>query len=320
MKMSKSIKDYKDAMDNIKISDSFYKRTEVLLTELPEDEIESRPILTNRRITAAVTGIAACLLMVFGLKFAYDKNNQEIATTTEITEITIETEVDETAPELIDSIEDDDSALVADAGINMDMPPIPDDDSDTDSKNDYHAVAEEKDSAVDYSNDTVTEQSAETTAAKTTMSIKEGYPDLPEMTGAENVPALDSIVYENVTVEITPYFNMGTVKSGENSVKGSGTEYSDIIDFISQLTNSSHELTNNSFTSVFSIRISDSETDVTFYSIYLTDLNSIIVTTHKADGQERVSYGISHSNYEALKHMLFLQFGSEDEYEIFFGK
>lgn len=331
MKMSKSIKDYKDAMDSIKISDSFYRRTESLLTELPEIKIEKKPLLSSRRITAIISAAAACVMLAFGMRFIIERRNQEIATVTDITEITIETN-EETSMPLVDSFEEE--ALVNDAGVIVgDMPPIPeeesieyDEDADLDggvSTNSEEGIDEA--TSVAQGNPSVAQASDD--AKKETHSVDSGTPAVTttSQTGTseshkkENeFPLLSDVNFDYVTVEITPYFNMGNIKSGENPVKKNGSDCKDIIEYISGLTQTSHEIGNYSFKSIFSIQIADEDIGLTFYSIYVTDLNTIVITRHDdINGQERFTYGVNAEDYENLKHLLFLQFGSEEDYELF---
>lgn len=331
MKMSKSIKDYKDAMDSIKISDSFYKRTESLLTELPEVKIEKKPVLSSRHLTAFISAAAACLMLVFGARFVIDRRTQEIETVTGITEITIETN-EETSPPLIDSFEED--ALVNDAGVVVgDMPPIPDEESvecddaaDLDGGVSPDSEGEfDEEAPVAQANPTVAQDSGEgkketqpvasTTPAVTTTS----QTGTSENHKKENeVPLLSDVNYDYVTVEITPYFNMGSIKSGEDPVKKKGSDCKDIIEYISGLAQNSHKISNYSFKSIFSIHIADENIGLTFYSIYVTDLNAIVITRHDdINGQERFTFGVNAEDYENLKHLLFLQFGSEEDYELF---
>jgi len=120
MKMSKSIKDYKDAMDNIRISDSFYKRTESLLTEIPEIKLDKKPVVSAGKITAALSAAAACLILAFGVKFVIERNDDITEVQTEVSEVTQVTEVTETAPPVINELseaeQEDMAGVAADSG------------------------------------------------------------------------------------------------------------------------------------------------------------------------------------------------------------
>lgn len=323
MKMSKSIKDYKDAMDNIKISESFYKRTESLLTELPEIEIGKKPVLSAGRITAALSAAAACLIVAFGVKFAIERNDSITTVETEITEITEVTEVSDTAPQIIDDISETEEDDIFDADSDMDeiiaengdaAPAVHNDTPDTSAQADTVTVTQPPAPANPAAGSSGRTAAPTATPApepkKTAQTTASSAPE-------ETVPLLSDISYEHVTVEITPYFNMGSIKSGENPVKKTGEDCRSIIEFIEGLTETSRKISNYSFTSLFSMQVADESIGVTFYSIYVTDLNAVVITKHGANGQVRETYAVNSSDYEALKHILFLQFGTEDDYELF---
>lgn len=324
MKMSKSIKDYKDAMDNIRISESFYKRTESLLTELPEIEIGKKPVISAGRVTAVLSAAAACLIVAFGVKFAVERNGNITTVETEITEITEVTEVTETASPVIDDIAESEEDDIFDADYDDIIG------SDEDGE-DAAPAADTPDTPAQADTVTVTQppapanptvKPAERTAAPpAATAAPESKKTTPTTTASsapeETVPLLSDISYEHVTVEITPYFNMGNIKSGENPVKKTGEDCRSIIEFIEGLTETSRKISNYSFTSLFSMQIADESIGVTFYSIYVTDLNAVVITKHDANGQVRETYAVNKSDYEALKHILFLQFGTEDDYELF---
>lgn len=329
MKMSKSIKDYKDAMDNIRISDSFYKRTESLLTEMPEIKLDKKPVMSAGKITAVLSAAAACFIMAFGIKFVIERNGDitEVQTeTSEITEITEMTEVTETAPPVIDELSETDQGdmvgVAADNGAqsltNSEEAATETPQSDTKTK-DTSPTQTQAPLKVPAPAPASVNPSAVRDPAVTTASAKtpEKHAAEARTEAAETVPLLSDISYEHVTVEITPYFDMGSIKSGENPVKKSGEDCKPIIEFIAGLTETSREISNYSFTSIFSLQIADENIGVTFYSIYVTDLNAVVITKHDTNGQVRETYAANSSDYEALKHILFLQFGTEGEYELF---
>jgi len=333
MKMSRSIKDYREAMDSIKISDSFYKRTETLLTEIPEIKLERRSRITAKNITAVLTAAAACLAAVFGVKFAMDRHRESSAITTEITsEVTVTTEITVTASAspVVDNIGEDN------AGVENDSDDL--------------ILGEERDAGLEEagavaaptaetSQTAQTAQTVQTTASKavtTTTAASEkttaasekqteavsaqpagGAEAAAENSAETTVPLLSDVAYEYVTVEITPYFTMGNIKSGENPVKKKGTDCADIIGFIADIAANSTQIDNYSFVSVFSLRIADENMGIDFYDIYVTDLSAVVITRHDASGQVRATYGVNASDYDALRHMLFLQFGAEEDYELF---
>lgn len=365
MKMSKSIKDYKDAMDNIKISESFYKRTEVMLSDLSDMELERKPVYSGRRITAFVMTAAACLACVIGVKVMVDSRRSSIVTDeTGITEILTSetTETFVTLP-IIDDLDgggDDNMLVDADdvnalsevgtdsaAGLNVSdketeeitraqsekQPDVAEHKdtastenaaapaADTENGNQGNAPAaggivnnNEKDTDQTAENESIGEDSDEEPPVDDPV---DDYDTVPTENGAAVFPELRATAAESITVEVTPYFNMGNVKSGEGAVKHSGAECADIINSIADISENSHEMGSYSFKSVFSVQIYDENYDETYYSIYVTDLNAIIINKHSANGQSRETYGVQEDEYEALLHSLFLLFGSEDDYELF---
>ena len=333
MRMSKSIKDYKDAMDNIKISDSFYKRTENLLGELDQVKIEKKSSFGGGRVTAGIMAAAACIVCVIGLKIALDGGESGIDTASPETVIEI---TEESAPALIDAPEREDGHFAG-----LDEPASSGDDTldgggiAVASDMDESAGAPESDDEEEKKLSTISidaEGGAETSAPVTSMTAVpagsaaptqegaytggEGYPDVT-VRGYENIPMMDDISLENVTVEVTPYFDMGGIKSGEGAVKKSGTELASVIDFIASVAASATEIENDSFRSVFTMRIADENIGVTFYSIYLTDSDTLVITKHSTDIQQRVTYLLNKDDCEALRHALFLMFGEETDYRLF---
>ena len=380
MKMSKSINDYKEAMDNIKISESFYKRTEVLLTEIPEVKIEKRPVLSGRRISAVIMSAAACVICLFGVKLAVDGRQSGIVTETvtgmDGSESVSLTETDKGADELIDNFgEYDDGGIIAES-INPDVS--------TESKpiaaNPATSPETEVTTAGTTASDTpaetkTTAPAAETKPMTTTVTEKRIVPGIdpynfsenttsepndageepavvptnPEASGgvntdsdevedvdimddeeeydeaapaayaeAEKTKLFSELSLDNATVDITPYFNMGDIKSGEGTVKKSGKEFKPVLDLIADMDSSATKIGNGSFTSLFSIRIYDENIDLEFYSIYLTNHESIVITKHSPDGsQVRETYALRRDYYESVRHQLFLLFGAEGDYELF---
>lgn len=324
--MSKSIKDYKDAMDNIKISDSFYKRTESLLTEIPEIKLDKKPVMSAGKITAVLSAAAACFILAFGVKFAIERNDDITEVLTETSEVTEVTEVTETAPPVINEFSESEHGDMVGVAADSDAQSLPNSEgaaagasqSDIETKDTQptqtQAPLKVQSPAPVNVNPSAVSDPAVTTAPVNT---SENHTAEAQSEAAETVPLLRDISYEHVTVEITPYFDMGSIKSGENPVKKTGEDCKPIIEFIAGLTETSREISNYSFTSIFSLQISDENIGVTFYSIYVTDLNAVVITKHDTNGQVRETYAANSSDYEALKHILFLQFGTESEYELF---
>jgi len=336
MKMSKSIKDYKDAMDSVKISDSFYKRTEVLLNESSNMEIVKSSPSKIKVITRSVIAAAACLLLGFGVKTVIDNRAEtDTAVVTEIvqetTVVTVPVTVPETASPVIDRIEEG-GGFINDSGVLVgEMPAIPEEEIDdaaeetvavnptvagtenklTSDNDDIPTVEEEE---IEEAVEAAPIAPVETTA---TTAAREGYPEMAEPQGAANIPPLSEMAKENVSVKITPYFDRGAIKSGENPVTKSGSEFSQLISTISAVIDVSPTGENESFKSLFLIQLSDSTSGITYYSIYVTDASTMVVTRHDIDNQKRFTYGLSKSDYDAVLRQLYVQFGNENEYEFF---
>lgn len=399
MKMSKSINDYKEAMDNIKISESFYKRTEVLLTEMPEVKIEKRPVLSGRRISAVIMSAAACVICLFGVKLALDGRQADIITET-VTDTDIGdaggdiTETGRGADELIDDFTEYDDDIIAESdsfildGGEQETPdsvkPVAVNPMTSTETTASATGASPADTPVETK---PTAPAAETKPITTTATEKRVVPGIdpygvpnpgaspsePNNTDADGEPAalpnpgasgsvsadgdevedvdimddadeeteydeaapveaapavaptvssklFSELSLNNVTVDITPYFDMGNIKSGEGTVKKSGTEFQSTLDLISNIKNepSVTKINNGSFTSLFSIRIYDENIGLDFYSIYLTNSSTMVITKHSPDGSQiRETYALRNEYYESIRHQLFLLFGAEGDYELF---
>lgn len=381
MKMSKSINDYKEAMDNIKISESFYKRTEVLLTEIPEVKIEKRSAVSGRRVSAVIMSAAACVICLFGVKLALDGRQTDIVTETAVdtngdTGGELITETGREADELIDELTDYDDEIIAesDSFIADGAADGKEQDASTESKpvavnpmtstetsapastpaetkattvttapqqseTGKSTTASEKrivkdadpngSSANATSEKKDTEKPAPMTAAGGIVPEEEDIMDDAEeaeydeaaptaSAEAEKTMLFSELSLDNITVDVTPYFNMDGIKSGEGTVKKSGAEFKPILDIITNIDSYAVKIGNGSFTSLFSVRIYDENIDLDFYNIYLTNQCSIVITKHSPDGsQVRETYALRKEYYESVKYKLFLMFGSESDYELF---
>lgn len=383
MKMSRSIKDYKDAMDSVKISDSFYKRTEVLLNENSVMEITQSSPSKIRIISRFVMAAAACMLLVFGVKTVAD--NRIMSDTTSVTEIivhettvvTVPDTVPETASPVIDRPEEE--KFIDDSGVLMDdMPDIPEtevgdtnsdnsdaekvvkvnptasstessaeEESETDKADDVSGNGEnnkhsftgsggyvseketDTDSDAGYVNEKPEDAEYDDTAAGAeseddvvieegfTTTSREGYPEMSEPEGAENIPSLGETANDKVMVEITPYFDLSNVKSGENPVVKSGDKCSELISAVAIAAATSPQDENIPFTSVFLIQIYEKDTELPYYSIYLTDEKTIVITRHDVDVQRRSTCFVSETDYDKILRILFSEFGNESEYDFF---
>ncbi|MBP1561849.1 MAG: hypothetical protein J6C96_11510 [Oscillospiraceae bacterium] len=324
--MSKSIKDYKDAMDSIKISDSFYKRTELLLKEKNEILLETKPAVMRHRITAAAGAIAACIICVVGARLALNSDSSGVITETALETIESITVEEETASPVIDVTETEEDAL--DEAVEYDdEEDIAEDESvgvaptntNADAGAGVAAVVQAVEAPATEKDNTSEKVTTAVQTEKTESAVEEPVEEEPLdlAVGVPDMPLLSELESSNITAEITPYFNMDGIKSGESSVKQTGVECVDIIDCVAEISRKSKEISNYSFVSVFSVSLSDKNSGETLYSIYVTDKNAVVITKHSPDGQHRVTYGVNAEDFENLRHMLYLRFGSEENYELF---
>ena len=339
MKMSRSIKDYKDAMDSVKISDSFYKRTEVLLKESSEMEVTKGGTPKIRLVSRTVMVAAACLLVAFGIKTVVDSRTTDSSVVTEmITQETTVVTVTESASPVIDRPEED--VFINDSGVQVGtMPEIPENDTDTSSDGGETTTEKASPTAenvaeggADTDSDDVVAMEAEEEAApkmpaETTVTTvkKEGYPEMAEPQGAENIPPLSEAAVDTISVEVTPYFDMGAdfddnaIRAGENPVTKSGSEFSELISAISSVTAVRPAEENEAFTTVFLVQLSEAETGLNYYTIYVTHASTLVVTRHDIDNQRRFICELSETDYDKILRLLYINFGNVNEYEYFRG-
>lgn len=324
MKMSRSIKDYKDAMDSIKISDSFYKRTENLLNDLSEDEIEKRPFRISNKVTAGIMAAAACIVCVIGIRVVLDvrEDNIESAAETSLTRITTEITTDvASVPELIDIpegfSEDELEAAVGDAADDPALDPAspaaeiaPEDESTDD------PVQEDTGAAYISGQGPYMTIPAEDEADRQEAE-NIGYPDI-SVEGIKDIPAIKDIDPESVDIEITPYFDMDNIVSGEGAIKQNGTDPADILGLVKAAVENSPTSENSGFSSVFMIEIIDKDSGKVFYSIYITGSGDMVITKHSSP-QERITYRLTSESYDSICRTLFLMFGEEEDYDLFTG-
>lgn len=283
MKMNKSIKDYKDAINSIRISESFYKRTEALLNDLPDDENDKKHFYIGKKITAAVMAAAACIVCIIGIRIVLEERENNISSEqdTSITRITTQVTTDISAPKLIDIPEgiDEELGKAAAAGALPEYetaaePALTEDTG-------YDAAADSEDRVQLTETTAVQAQSSapdesqppETTLPQgTAVFIANPYPvcsvppqkdgsaedtgteeaSTQEETAAANedaevyaIPDISDIMPENITVRITTHFSMEDVRSDEVSAikETDGEEFSEILDKIKSAAETPAEVT-----------------------------------------------------------------------------
>lgn len=342
--MSKSIKQYKDAMDKIKASESFMNRTEDLLKGAVKSETEiairqpKARMARNITLTAGV-GLAACIIAVLAVRSGVIQDTADI--TAEVTSVT---EVTETGTEPVFLDIQDDSQMEA---LEQDMPETqPDYDAGATETGtllhpDTEQPAEEESPSVGAaaapqtsSDPEIMESAAETTAkpaqkpqVNTAIVAEEAYDDAVEEEEAEAyvstsdddysdpiIGALYTLDYTSCTVDIQSYTKDG---EAENLHLSSNEAQSMISNIASTLSNSVQFNPGSSFVSEFVINISSLSDGSDIFTIYLTDNQFAVITRHFPDRQERTTYLIKRPDYEVLEKMMYLCFGSESDYEAF---
>lgn len=338
--MSKSIKQYKDAMDKIKASESFMSRTEDLLKGAVKSETEiairqpKARMARNITLTAGV-GLAACIIAVLAVRSGMIQDTADI--TAEVTSIT---EVTETGTEPVFLDIQDDSQMEA---LEQDMPETrPDDTAESEERNRVkeEQPAEEAPSVgaaaapQTSSEPEIKESAAETTAkpaqkpqVNTAIVAEEEYDDAVEEEEAEAyvstsdddysdpiIGSLYTLDYTSCTVDIQSYTKDGEVDNLHLSTDEAQNMISNIA---STLSNSVQFNPGSSFVSEFVINISSISDGSDIFTIYLTDNQFAVITRHFSDRQERTTYLIKRPDYDALEKMMYLFFGSESDYEAF---
>lgn len=348
--MSKSIKQYKDAMDKIKASESFMSRTEDLLKGAVKGETEiairqpKARMARNITLTAGV-GLAACIIAVLAVRSGMIQDTADI--TAEVTSVT---EVTETGTEPVFLDIQDDSQLAA---LEQDMPETqPDYDAGETEGTLLQPETEQPveeapsvDLAIAPQITTEPAKTESTTAAETTAKpaqkpqvntaivAEEAYDDAVEEEEEKEeeeaeayvsspdedysdpiIGALYSLDYTSCTVDIQSYTKDG---EAENLHLSSDEAQSMISNIASTLSNSVQFNPGSSFVSEFVINISSLSDGSDIFTIYLTDNQFAVITRHFSDRQERTTYLIKRPDYEVLEKMMYLCFGSESDYEAF---
>lgn len=356
--MSKSIKQYKDAMDKIKASENFMDRTEELLKDAVKSETEialGQPKTRRARnitITAGM-GLAACIIAVLAVRSGFIQDTDDI-TSDSAAEVTSVTEVTEEGTEPVFLDIQDDSQMEA---LEQDMPEtLPDDHAESPDNGGSEEVADEEKPAEDVSPVTAaavptetkpvsdkaapeavspaaeTEGTATTSkpahSAGTLYGDEEAVEDDAESFDADDVgsvttdatssdpliSSLYSLDYTVCTVDI-----QSCTKDGEaESLRLSGDEAQNTVSNIASILSDSVTFDPGSgFVSEFVLNISDVSDGEGIFTIYITDNQFVVVTRHFSDRQERTTYLLKRNSYEALEKMMYLNFGTESDFEAF---
>lgn len=328
--MSKSIKQYKNAMDNIKISDSFMKRTETLLKDIPvqKENINPQPKWKVNKITlASCAGLAACLIAVIALKTGLSNSDIEANdTASPITETytyydSAITETETATERVMLQIEEEE--------MNIDgIEPIENADAGAGSAESSAETTTPASSKQEQTSSTVSTTAPKQPAADTA-AINE-FQAVPEngaavQTGEADISAdsvepdpeaklLYDINYDNSNIELQSYISE---LSNSSQVLSSDTARTIILNIANIAYNTQLTSTKTKFSSEFVLTVTDKTTDEESFTIYLTTNQSIVITSHLETGQSRKTYLLSSSDYTSIEKQLYLCFGSENDYEAF---
>lgn len=355
--MSKSIKQYKSAMDNVRISDSFSKRTETLLKEEAEREnriaISSNGKRFGKKYIAAgtLTALAACIAAVFMLKpIPAAENTAEItadggAVTESVTE--------KGAEEVYYEPEDDDFAAAVNGAELLDD--SYDKGEDADAGEGINEAAEEDRAFEEDGGASPGVQMAavppvtsvsETTAVSSLQTEK----DVPEVgsqsakpSDDDTAPVDDDIIeeavshepdyedpdikllydvdYENSDFEIYFYDQTAGTEVEEKSAmaEDSADVKQNIISAVGGVIYSKGRSISSDikYTAEFILSITDKKTGTESFTICVAYNNAVIVTAHTPTGQIRNTYLLSAADHAEIERILYLYFGTESDYEAF---
>lgn len=324
--MSKSIKQYKDAMDSIKISDSFMKRTETMLKDIPmqKENINPQPKWKVNKITlASCAGLAACIIAVIALKTGLSNSDIEANDTASPVSETYTyydsaiTETETATERVMLQIEDEeiniggiDSIENADAGAGF-VETTTSASSKQEQTSSAASTADQKQPAAETAAINEFQAAPENSAAVQTgeaeISADSIEPD-PE------AKLLYDINYDNSNIELQSYISE---LNNSSQALSSDTARTIILNIANIAYNTPLTSTKTKFSSEFVLTVTDKTTDEESFTIYLTTNQSIVITSHLQTGQTRKTYLLSNSDYTSIEKQLYLCFGSENDYEAF---
>ena len=319
--MSKSIKQYKQAMDNIKISDSFSQRTEVLLKEMSSAEkITSSGKKSGIRYITFAAGIAAaaCAALVFTLNPDILGDNIETAdtvieSTAKVTEVTpasetIYTALPAAAPDETEYAEETKPLVtVSEAPAETSVSPV------------MAAVPE------------TAETSSPAAVQKETVIEEEAAEEFPK------IKHLYDIDFTNTEISLTSYLNSGltaeihsysaeddtavyeeAAPSGMNFLILDEKSAEDTVSMIADAVYSAPVVEGKEIVSTeFVIDITNLTTDKTAFTINMCYDKTIEVIVYEQDKSFCTFYAVADHDFIEIEKHLFLKFGSLSQYEKF---
>lgn len=323
--MSKSIKQYKDAMDSIKISDSFMKRTETLLKDIPvqKENINPQPKWKVNKITlASCAGLAACIIAVIALKTGLSNSDIEANDTA--------SPISETYTYYDSAITETETATervmlqIEEEEMNIDgIEPIENADAGAGSAETSTSASSKTEQTTSAASTAAPKQpAAETAAINEFQAVTEnGAVQTGEAENSadlvEPVPEaklLYDINYDNSNIELQTYISE---LNNSSQTLSSDTARTIILNIANIAYNTQLTSTKTKFSSEFVLTVTDKTTDEESFTIYLTTNQSIVITSHLQTGQTRKTYLLSSSDYTSIEKQLYLCFGSENDYEAF---
>ncbi len=339
--MSKSILDYKSEMDSIKISDSFAKRTEKMMTEQPTIVINQRSAISWKKTTAIVGTAAACIAVLFVMNAR--RNNIDSVSDIAIETIVCVTELSENAEptELFATIINED-AVVDDIDLDMIVELNDDMAAFGDISTEPNGNALVGDSGVKTTTTAKTEktETKNTTPPKIDEKSTAKQSDAPTSAGGllainplaaetDAQAAFDATVAMNEsTNEMFPFFiddiDYNTSKIEIISYINDNTKSIDMSYTNDDAQQTAYNIKNIIFNAkttdyaasrvLFYITISK-DAQAKYFEMYLTENKHFIMICNYPDGQQRVSYQLNDSEYAKMEQLLYLKFGTQSEYE-----
>ncbi len=344
--MSKSIKQYKNAMNSIKISESFERRTEALLKEMNKEEngtalkgmsddfssSENDGCRLNKGFPKRNFSLSAAAVVAAGIIVFFVLNpigNKEIAADTAAAE-SEQTVLNEITDEETESVyyypEDDGFAEAVDGGEFL----VQDFDG---GATEYTEEEEARDESAELS---APEKTDKTKAASggadaaapsaQSMPTEDAPSDDIEMDAAEtiiadgdespNIKFLYDVDVSNSDFEII-FFEEGS--ESRTAMEDSDSSKQNIISAIGGVIYNSGISTSSEikYDVEFILGINDKTTGERTVTVYVTDNNAVIVTVHTSSAQIKTSYMLPFKDYSEIERMMFSYFGTESDYEAF---
>lgn len=330
--MSKSIKQYKQAMDNIRISDSFTQRTEVLLKEMSSAEkITVSPKKSGIRYLTLGAGLAAaaCAALVFTLNPNILGN--DIETETAVTESTVVvSEVTPASETIYIDIETDNNIYTA---FPADIPEADLEETPAGKNEEYPNTS--------AALVTVSQPESAETAYSAVKTDSEPVEEAVEAAlPKENLPQTEKLYeidFTNTETELTSYLNSGLTPqlpdfsdgdvfyeeappSGLNFLILDEKAAEEAVTMIADAVSSADTVKGKEVVHVeFAIDIIDRTTEEKAFTINLCFDKTIQIIDHRQDTECSAFYSAADYDFIEIEKLLFLKFGSLSQYEEFIG-